>query len=125
MKLDTTNLESKKGAVRKMQAYIIIIVYKRFTILSSKEVKFLHDRIPNQITSHATREHIWQARSQPSGGGGGVRWWPKRGPSRVGWCVCVGGEGITIVSGPGGGGGSFEPPLATGLYGHHKLLKNF
>ena len=39
--------------------------------------------------------------------GGGVRWRPKRGPSRVGWCVCVG-KGITIVSGPGGG--SFEPP---------------
>ena len=35
--------------------------------------------------------------------------------------MCVGGEGITIVSGPGGGGGSFEPPdpppLATGLSG--------
>ena len=42
-----------------------------------------------------------QARSQPSGGGGG-RWRPKGGPSRV-VCVCVWGEGITIVSGPGGG----------------------
>ena len=48
-------------------------------------------------------------------GGGVVRWRPKRGRSRVGWCVCVcgGGEGITIVSGPGvgvGGGGRSNPP---------------
>ena len=47
---------------------------------------------------------VEQARSQPSRGGGVVG-----GPKgdRVGWggvCVCVGGEGITIVSGPGGGG---------------------
>ena len=49
-------------------------------------------------------------------GGGGGRWRPKRGPSRVGVvCVCGGGEGNTIVSGPGGGGSFEPPPLATGL----------
>ena len=39
-----------------------------------------------------------QVRSQPSGGGGGGRWRPKRGPSRVGWgvCVCGGGGGVLL-----------------------------
>ena len=50
-----------------------------------------------------------QARSQPSRGGGG-RWRSKRGPSMVGWCVCVWGEGITIVSGPGGRSNPPPPP---------------
>ena len=43
----------------------------------------------------------------------------------MGWCVCGGGEGITIVSGPGGRG-SFEPPdpppLATGLPATHNIF---
>ena len=47
--------------------------------------------------------HSRPVASLPEGGGGGVRWRPKRGPSWVVWCVCVGrGEGITIVSVPGG-----------------------
>ena len=29
--------------------------------------------------------------------GGGVRWRPKRGPSRVGWCVCVWGGGRVLL----------------------------
>ena len=77
------------------------------------------------IVIPSARASLLQARSQPSGGGGGGFVGGPKG-DRVGWggvCVCVGGgEGITIVSGPGGGG-SFEPPepppLATGL-----LLRN-